>query len=81
MGSVLSRVKFSFLNYTSSRIVYRAKQIAESERSEAKQGEARYTILERVEVKKLNFSPRKTDPIVNCTYLLKIVLCLIVSTF
>ena len=28
MGSVLSRVKFSFLTSTSSRIVYRAKHIA-----------------------------------------------------
>ena len=56
-------------------------QQGEARRDETRRGEARYTILERVEVIKLNFSSRLTDPIVNCTYLLKIVLCLIVSTF
>ena len=35
MGLVLSRVKFCFLTSTSFRIVYRAKRIAKSERSEA----------------------------------------------
>ena len=79
MGSVLSRVKFSFLTSTSSRIVYRAKHIVKRAKR-VKQGEARYTILERVEVKKLNFT-RDYWSHSELYILLKIVLCSIVGTF
>ena len=70
-------MKFSFWTSTSSRIVYRAKHIVKRAKR-VKQGEARYTILERVEVKKLNFTRDywshselyillNKEPLFNCT--------------
>jgi len=59
---------------------YTERSILRNERSECKQGEARYTILERVEVKKLNFT-RDYWSHSELYILLKIVLCSIVSTF
>ena len=48
---------------------YTERGLAESERSEAEQGEARYKILEQVRVKKVTFNRDRTDrdPIVSWT--------------
>ena len=61
-------LKFSFLTSTRSRIVYLASPCYASLRSDSAICFALYTILELVEVKKLNFTLDKTDPIVYCTY-------------
>ena len=44
----LNKCENPFFDHKSSGILYRAKKIAESERSEAEQGVARYKIPERV---------------------------------
>ena len=68
MGLVILGLKFSFLTSTRLRIVYLASPCYASLRSDFAIRFALYTILKLVEVKKLNFTLDKTNPIVCCTY-------------